>query len=162
MTNVPFIECPHGGPIDVPAAAEGDMAALTSEAAFTTPLCIAQALAAKGLNSGLSFYQGSTMKSGVKAVTKSVNVASGVATFYLTDTGLLTGAAIFTDVFMESINLSISDAAAAYQMAYSLSGDKKTLTVTVNKLTTSNILTGILGQAAAPNGTVVRLLIFGN
>jgi hypothetical protein len=45
-------------------------------------------------------------------------------------------------------------------MSYAFSNGDKTLTVTANKLTTANILTGILGQAAA-NGAVVKLQVWG-
>lgn len=88
-------------------------------------------------------------------------VTAGVAIFNLTDDGISTGTALFPNgVIADSINLFVSDAAASYQMSYAFSNSSKTITVTANKLTTANILTGILGQAAA-TGAIVKLQIWG-
>lgn len=106
-------------------------------------------------------YEGTTRRDLAFPIFKSATVASGVAAFHLTVDGLSTGAALFKGgVIQDSVNAFVSDAAASYQMSYVFSNSNKTVTVTTNKLTTANILSGILGQAAA-NGSVVKLSVFG-
>lgn len=110
-----------------------------------------------------NIFVGAAQKTASKAVFKTFTITTaGTATFQLTDDNTSTGNALFANVYDESINLSVNDATASYQMGWSLSVNKKTLTVTINKLTTANILTGILGQATAPTGTVVRLQVWGD
>lgn len=106
-------------------------------------------------------YQGITSRLNAFPIFKSGTVASGTVAFHLTDDGLSTGNALFPNgIIDESVNAYVSDAAASYQMSHAWSNGNKTLTVTVNKLTTSNILSGILGQAQA-NTAVVRLQVWG-
>src|SRR6188508_3060165 len=113
------------------------------------------------INTGIKAFQGTTQRNGAFPIFKTVTVSSGTAVFHLTDDGLSTGNALFTNgVITESINAFVSDATASFQMGYAFSNSNKTLTITVNKLTTANILTGILGQTAA-NGSVVTLQVWG-
>lgn len=113
------------------------------------------------INTGVKTFQGTTQRNGAFPVFKTVTVSSGTAIFHLTDDGLSTGIALFSNgVIPESINAFVSDATASYQMGYAFSNSNKTLTITVNKLTTANILTGILGQTQA-NGSTVTLQIWG-
>lgn len=106
-------------------------------------------------------YQGTTERTGVFPVFKSATVGSGVAVFHFTNDGLSTGTALFpTGPITESVNCFVHDSAASYQMAGVWSNSNKTLTVTSNKLTTANILTGILGQSAA-NTAVVNVQVWG-
>lgn len=106
-------------------------------------------------------YEGTNQRTGAFPIFKNATVASGVATFNLTNDGLSTGTALFPNgIIADSIDVEVNDTAASYQMSYALSNGNKTLTVTANKLTTSNILTGILGQAQA-NGTVIRMTAWG-
>lgn len=106
-------------------------------------------------------YEGITGRSGSFPIFKSVTVGSGVAVFHLTADGTSTGTALFPNgVIADSVNATVSDATASYQMSWAFSNSNKTLTVTANKLTTSNILTGILGQAAA-NSASVKLSVWG-
>jgi hypothetical protein len=106
-------------------------------------------------------YEGLTLRSPAFPVILSATVASGVAVFNLTTNGLSGGTAIFpTGIIQDSLQLNVNDATAAYQMAYAFSNANKTVTITANKLTTSNILTGVLGQASA-NGAVVKMQIWG-
>lgn len=108
-------------------------------------------------------YEGTTAKDGAFPIFKDVTVSSGTAVFHLTDDGTSGGNAIFPNgPIFDSLNVFVSDHAASYQWSAALSNGNKTLTVTINKLTTANILTGILGQSSAPNGTVVRMGIWGN
>lgn len=106
-------------------------------------------------------YEGITLRSNAFPIVKSATVASGVAAFHLTADGTSGGTALFPNgVIQDSINLYVNDATAAYQMAFVFSNGNKTVTITANKLTTANILSGILGQAAA-NGAVIKLQIWG-
>lgn len=106
-------------------------------------------------------YEGITLRVPCLSIAKNATVASGVAVFHLTDDGTSGGAALFPNgIIQDSIDVEVNDAAASYQMSYALSNGNKTVTVTANKLTTANILSGILGQAQA-NGSVVRLVVRG-
>lgn len=106
-------------------------------------------------------YIGTTQKVDSFRIYKNATVSAGVAVFNLTDDGLSTGTALFSnEVYTDSVNVAVSDATASYQMSWVFSNSNKTLTVTANKLTTANILTGLLGQAAA-NGAVVKLVVEG-
>ncbi len=110
---------------------------------------------------GVKAYEGVTARANAFPIFKSATVASGVAVFHLTDNGTSGGNALFPNgVIADSVNAFVSDATASYQMSYAFSNGNKTLTVTANKLTTANILTGLLGQSAA-NGAVVKLSVFG-
>lgn len=106
-------------------------------------------------------YEGTTQRLNVFPIFKSVTVASGVGVVYLTNDGTSGGTALFPNgIIADSINVTVSDATASYQMSWVLSNGNKTLTVTANKLTTSNILTGILGQAQA-NSAVLKITAWG-
>lgn len=112
------------------------------------------------LNKRPIVYQGSTQKTNPKMVCKQATVASGVAVFYLTDNALVGGNALFTNVYQESLEFQVNDASNQYQYGWSLSG--KTLTVTVNKIGTANLITGILGFPSAANGTTVNMSVWGD
>lgn len=102
-------------------------------------------------------YEGTTQRTNAFPIFKSVTVASGVGVVNFTNDGTSTGTSLCTNgIIQDSVNVTVSDATASYQMAWLFSNSNKTLTVTTNKLTTSNILTGILGQAAA-NGAVLKV-----
>lgn len=105
-------------------------------------------------------YEGTTARSGAFPIFASATVASGAATFYLTTDGTSSGTSTCpAGVIQDSVNAFVSDASASYQMAYAFSNSNKTLTITTNKLTTANILTGILGQATG-NGSSVKLTVW--
>lgn len=75
--------------------------------------------------------------------------------FNLTNDGTSGGTALCANgPITASVNPIVNDATAAYQMSWAWSNSNKTLTITANKLTTANILTGILGQAAANSASV--------
>lgn len=106
-------------------------------------------------------YEGVNARANAFPFFGDATVASGVAVFQLTTNGISTGTAIFPNgVIADSVNVFVSDATASYQMSVAFSNGNKTITVTTNKLTTANILTGLLGQTAA-NGAVVKLQIYG-
>lgn len=109
----------------------------------------------------LKAYDGTTLRNGAFPIFKSATVSSGVAIFHLTSDGTSSGTALFPNgPIADSVNAFVSDATASYQMSYAFSNSNKTLTVTANKLTTANILTGILGQTSA-NSSLVRLSVWG-
>lgn len=106
-------------------------------------------------------YEGTTQRLNSFPMFFTASVSSGVATFQLTTNGLSGGTAIFSNgIILDSASLSVNDATASYQMSWVFSNGNKTLTVTANKLTTANILSGILGQAQA-NGAVIKLQVWG-
>lgn len=106
-------------------------------------------------------YEGTTLRSNSFPIFKTATVASGVAVFYLTTDGTSSGTALFSNgIIQSSIQLIVNDASASYQYGWALTNGNKTLTVTTNKLSTANILTGVLGQSAA-NGSVVNLTVYG-
>lgn len=104
---------------------------------------------------------GTTVKSNSFRIYKNATVSAGIAVFNLTDDGTSTGNALFNEVYTDSVQPIVSDSLASYQFSWVFSNSNKTLTVTANKLTTSNILTGILGQTQA-NAAVVKLIVEGN
>lgn len=106
-------------------------------------------------------YEGVTQRLNDFPIFKSATVGSGVAVFYLTDDGTSSGTALFPNgVIQDSVKVTVNDAVASYQMSWAFTNSNKTLTVTTNKFTTANILSGILGQTAA-NGAVVKLSVWG-
>lgn len=105
-------------------------------------------------------YEGTTQHINSFPIFKSATVSSGTAVFNMTTDGTSGATSLCTNgVIQDSVNPSVNDATASYQMSWAWSNSNKTLTVTANKLTTSNILTGILGQAAA-NAAVVKVSVW--
>lgn len=105
-------------------------------------------------------YEGTTQRTGSFPIFKSATVGSGVAVFNLTNDGTSGGTALCTNgVIQDSVNVGVNDSAASYQMSWAFTNSNKTLTVTTNKLSTANILTGVLGQVAG-NGSVVKLTVW--
>lgn len=113
------------------------------------------------LNASTSIsYEGTTQRVNSFPIFKSVTVSSGTAVFNMTSDGTSGGTTLCPNgVIQDSVNPLVNDATASYQMSWTWSNSNKTLTVTANKLTTSNILTGILGQAAA-NAAVVKVTVW--
>lgn len=89
---------------------------------------------------------------------------SGNAVFYLTTTGLLSGEALYTNV--THVTPVINDSAYNYTYGWTLSADKKTLTVTAKVSSqTAVALIGltVLGVPTnVTNGTSVSVLVKGN
>lgn len=106
-------------------------------------------------------YEGTTLRNNIFPVFKNATVASGVAVYHLTDDGLSTGNALFPNgPIKDSLMLNFNDAANTYQASWAWSNSDKTVTVSANKYSTANILSGILGQTPA-NGAVPRLQVYG-
>lgn len=105
---------------------------------------------------------GTTVKAGAFPVTKSGTVGSGTIALHFTADGTSGGAALWPNgPDQDSVQVTVNDALASYQCGWAWSNTNKTLTVTANKLTTSNILTGVLGQGQA-NAAVVKAIVWGN
>lgn len=120
---------------------------------------MATKLAALNASTSIS-YEGTTQHINSFPIFKSATVASGVAVFNMTTDGTSGSTSLCPNgIIQDSVNPSVNDATASYQMSWAWSNSNKTLTVTANKLTTSNILTGILGQAAA-NAAVVKVSVW--
>lgn len=101
-------------------------------------------------------FEGTTQRVGYP-IFKSATVSSGTAVVYLTADGTSGGTTLCPNgVIADSVSPVVSDATASYQMSWAFTNSNKTLTVTANKLTTANILTGLLGQTQA-NGSVVKV-----
>lgn len=108
----------------------------------------------------LKVYKGGTLRTAPKFYYSSGVVSGGNVTFYLTTDGTASGSAIFASVDKESFSWWIDDNASQYQLgSYALAGDKKSITLTVNKLGT--VLIGIIQFVAAANGATVNLAVWG-
>lgn len=106
-------------------------------------------------------YVNGTKYSNCKRVAFSKAVSGGTVVVYLTDDGTVNGNALFTNnVFPQFLNPWVNDAVNSYQFGgYTLSSDKKTLTLTVNKI---GLSIGVLVFTSAANGVTVNLSIVGN
>lgn len=89
--------------------------------------------------------------------------ASGVAVFYLTDTGLASGNALFTSI--RSVQPQVNDGTTIYGFGWTISADMKTLTMTVRKSATPVLsllgLNILAAPALAPAGTLVNVFVAG-
>lgn len=110
--------------------------------------------------SPLKSYEGTTLRSGSFPIFKSVSVSSGTAVVNLTADGTSGGTALCTNgVIQDSVSVIFNDASSSFQQGWAFSNSNKTLTVTANKFTSANILSGILGQAAA-NGSTAKISVW--
>lgn len=91
----------------------------------------------------------------------SATVSSGNVVFNLTDDGTGSGNAVFSNIYLESLNLIIYSSSAQYQFsAPTISANKKTLTVTVGVLGT--VILGIIQFVTAANGITVYAQVKGD
>lgn len=104
-------------------------------------------------------YEGTTLRTGAFPLFLSATVSSGTAVVHLTDTGLSGGNALCGTVIQDSVSVIFNDSGSSFQQSWAWSNSNKTLTVTANKFTTANILSGILGQAAA-NASVAKITVW--
>lgn len=96
-----------------------------------------------------------------KRITTTAVTATGQAVFYLTDNNASNGNAVFTNVYKSTANFWVDNASIQYQFGnYTVSGDKKTLTVNVNQL--GSVILGLIDFVAAANGITVHLTIMGD
>jgi hypothetical protein len=100
-------------------------------------------------------------KTNVKYCATSATVSGGNAVFYVTDNNSAGGNPIFSNIYIESMRLSISDNANSYTFGTpTVASDKKSITVPVSKL--ANVLVGIIQINSAANGTVVNISVLGD
>lgn len=105
-------------------------------------------------------YEGTTLRTGAFPIFKSATVSSGSAVVNFTSDGTSGGTALCTNgVIQDSVSIIFSDSTSSFQQGWAFSNSNKTLTVTSNKFTSANILSGILGQAAA-NGSVAKITVW--
>lgn len=85
--------------------------------------------------------------------------ASGIATVYLTSDGTSGGTAAFTTVYQQSVSPTGVGANNYNNTSIVISGDKKTMTITLNQIST---ILGLLTQnTTAAAGVVVQGTIWG-
>lgn len=109
----------------------------------------------------MKLYKSGALKVQPKAYITSGVVAGGTVVFYLTSDSTNSGDVVFNNVYKESLNWWIDDTGAQYQVGgYTLSADKKTLTLTINKL--GSVLLGIIQLTSAANGVTVNLTVWGD
>jgi hypothetical protein len=105
-------------------------------------------------------YEGTTQRTSAFPIFKSATVSSGVAAVHLTADGTSGGTALCTNgVIKDSLTVNFNDSTNSFQWGWAWSNSDKTLTVTANRYTTANILSGILGQTAA-NGSVAYISVW--
>lgn len=111
------------------------------------------------------YYHNAILAAGMKTETFAATVTSaGNAIVYLTDNGLVSGNALYTNV--NYVLPLVNDSNVNYTYGYTVSGDKKTLTVNVKSTPAISIallsLTLLGVPANAANGTALTILVVGN
>lgn len=102
-----------------------------------------------------------------RAIGRSAFVVNGQVVFYLTNNGQANGAALFESVDMDT-DTFIAIATNANGMPHSfgepsLSGDKKTITMSVNRSASASLLgVDLLSATVAANGSKVRMIVMGH
>lgn len=106
-------------------------------------------------------YANGVWKTGVfPYVWNKLTNSSGIATFYLTDNGLVGGNAVFTEIFPGGVAVTPYGSANSYQIGPPVvSGDLKTVTVTVTQLST--VVLGLVSLSSAGANVDVRLIVLG-
>lgn len=106
-------------------------------------------------------HSGSTIDTGAWPILRKASTnSSGVATIYLTADGTSGTAAAFTTVYEDGIIVMPVGAANNYQVAsVVLSGDKKSIAITVNTLST--VVLSLVTVTTAAAGVEVRGAIWG-
>lgn len=86
---------------------------------------------------------------------------SGNVTFYITDDGTATGNVVFTNVYADSVTISPYGSSAVYQIsAPTVASDKKSITATVNQVT--SVVLGLIQISSVANGVQVNMLVLGD
>lgn len=105
-------------------------------------------------------YEGTTQRTNSFPIFKSATIASGVAVVNLTSDGTSGGTSLCPNgVIQDSVSVIFNDNTSSFQQSWAFSNSNKTLTVTANKFTSANILSGLLGQAAA-NSSVAKISVW--
>lgn len=104
-----------------------------------------------------------TLKEGSKIKTYRGTTTSGTYIVYLTNDWTSSWTALFTEIL--HVNPVINDSTGNFATSHVISGDKKTCTITVTKLTQTGAtilwitVVWSITVAAAPNGTGISLLV---
>lgn len=104
---------------------------------------------------------GSTVATGAWAILRKASTnSSGVATIYLTTDGTSGTGAAFSTVYEDGIIVMPIGSASNYQVvSVVLSGDKKSIAVTVNQL--GSVVLGLVNVTSAASGVEVRAAVWG-
>lgn len=134
---------------------------LTSHSAYQGDVQTLAAASSYSDTHGNKSYVSGVQKAGAFVYASKAVTSSGSAVFYITDDGTASGNAVFTNIFADSINIVIYGNAATYQpFTPTVSGDKKSITISVNQVTNISVLSLLF--VAASNGIDVRLWVMGN
>lgn len=86
---------------------------------------------------------------------------SGVVTFPITDDGTATGNAVYANVHTPTVTITPYGNGAVYQVFnIAVAGNKKTITASVNQVT--SVLVGLLQSTTAANGITCTMLVLGD
>lgn len=105
-------------------------------------------------------YEGTTQHIGAFPIAKTTTTSSGAAAFHLTEDGTSGGTALCANgPIKSSLTVAVNDSSALYTAGWVWSNSDKTVTVTINYLSSSNLLTGAPIFSAAANGKNVNLSV---
>lgn len=145
---------------DLNALASSIATALGTKADASTVTAIAGDVAKK-----ISLFSGGAQKTNPKiALFQGTVNASGNLIVYMTDSELIGGVALFTNVELKGIQPVAQDPVSPVAFGIpTVSGDKKTLTIPVNKAGTGVQILGInvLGTVVPALGTIVNVMVVG-
>lgn len=140
---------------DFPMSADRSNKVVTEHVAYTADLALQTYI-----DDRTKFFVDGVQKQARIHYFKSATVSGGNAVFYVTDDGTSGGAAVFTNVFTQSIACSGTSTTTSYFFGTpTISGDKKSITIPVNQLL--NVL-GIVTLQVGANGAVINLSVFGD
>lgn len=89
------------------------------------------------------------------------STASGIVTFYLTNDGTSSGTAVFNNIYADTITVTPYGSSAVYQVSSPvISGDKKSISITVNQVT--SVVLGLIQITSAANSIPCNLLVLGD
>lgn len=113
-----------------------------------------------GANSDHIRTGGGLISGAIPYLLKGVTNASGIATLYITGDGTSTGTAVFSTVYEDGILAMPIGATSNYQvLGIVLSGDKKSIAVSVNQL--GSVILGLVNVTSAAAGVEVRAVVVG-
>lgn len=105
-------------------------------------------------------YVTGVQKMGLFPYLAKASSTSGTITFWLTDNGLSTGNAVFSEIAEDGITISPYGNSNAYQIGTPVvSGNRKSVTATITQ--TSSVLLGLLSFTSAANGVDCRCIVMG-
>lgn len=106
----------------------------------------------------LKMYLSGVKKNSPKVAVCKGTVSNGVVVFNLTDDNTATGTALFTNVYLDSVQAEAYGGSIFFATP-TLSGNKKTISFPVSQVTT---VLGLLSITTAANGIACRLMIMGD